>query len=600
MSDDKKKANELKNGFDRRKFIASTAVLSGLAGSILSGTKALSAGLPEKSKIATEPEGELLYNGIRLPSVWPPKYMKPKAYDPMPVPYLTTPPDVILVDVGRQLFVDDFLIERTTLTRQFHQPVKQTAINPILKPETAIEKNQGYCPMAAAFSDGCFYDPEDKLFKLWYMAGWFDGTALATSKDGIHWDRPKLDVVKGTNLVLPPKDDMRRDGVSVWLDHQAKDPAERFKMYLYARQGQIGKDLKGLGGYLLTSSDGIHWNWRGHIERTSDNNTFFYNPFRNKWVFTIRKETRPSPPWSEPMVHANGRARSYWEGDSIQDALSGWDGSVFWFGADRLDPKKPGYPVGDEPQIYKVDAVGYESLMLGLIQPHYGPANEVCAKKGYPKLTELEIAFSRDGFHWDRNRKTFIGADVGQKESWERGYIHSIGGVCNIVGDNLHFYYTAFQGNEANLNPLVYWNGLYANGAMGLAILRRDGFASMEAGVEEGVLLTRKLTFKGSQLFVNIDAVQGNLTAEICDENGDVLPGFSRKDCVSVSGNHTKTKISWKGATSLESLAGKVVRIKFFLVNGKFYAFWISKNVKGASGGATAAGGPGLSGTWDI
>ena len=600
MSENNHKANQLNQGFNRRKFIKSSAVLSGLAGTILTGTHALAAGVPEKGSSTTEPDGELLYNGIRLPASWPPIYMKPDAYDPMPVPYLTTPPDVIPIDIGRQLFVDDFLIEYTTFKRRFHQPVKQTADNPVLKPETVIEKNQGYCPMAGAFSDGCFYDPKDKIFKLWYMAGWFDGTALATSKDGIHWERPKLDVVPGTNLVLPPKDDMRRDGVSVWLDHQAQDQAERFKMYLYARQGKIGGDLRGMGGYLLTSPDGVHWKWGGHIERSSDNNTFFYNPFRKKWVFTIRKEGRPVPPWSEPLRHGNGRARSYWEGNNIQDALNGWDGSVFWFGADRLDPKKPGYPIGEEPQIYKVDAVGYESIMLGLIQLHYGPANEICAKKGYPKLTELQIAFSRDGFHWDRNRQTFIGADVGNKESWERGYIHSVGGVCTIVGDNLHFYYTAFKGNEANVNPIQSWNGLYANGAMGLAVLRRDGFASMEAGPGEFVLLTRKLTFSGSHLFVNIDAPHGSLSAEICHENGDILPGFARKDCIPASGDHTKINISWKNNTSLEKLAGKVIRIKFYLTNGKIYAFWVSKNTTGASNGATAAGGPSLSGTWDI
>ena len=88
------------------------------------------------------------------------------------------------------MFVDDFLIEYTNLERKFHQPVKFKG-NPILKPETKIEMNEGYCPVAAPFSDGVFYDPNDNLFKMWYMAGWFDGTALATSADGIHWDRPQ-------------------------------------------------------------------------------------------------------------------------------------------------------------------------------------------------------------------------------------------------------------------------------------------------------------------------------------------------------------------------------------------------------------------------
>lgn len=84
-------------------------------------------------------DGELLYNGITLPEQWPPRDMKPDSYDPMPVPYLTSPPEVIPIDVGRQLFVDDFLIEYSELKREFHQPVKHEG-NPVLIPETGRDE----------------------------------------------------------------------------------------------------------------------------------------------------------------------------------------------------------------------------------------------------------------------------------------------------------------------------------------------------------------------------------------------------------------------------------------------------------------------------
>ena len=559
---------------------------------------------PSSIKSPDPSSGELLYNGIYLPDQWPPRDMKPDSYDPMPVPYLISPPEVIPIDVGRQLFVDKFLIEYTDLKRKFHQPVKHEG-NPVLMPGTEVEMNQGLCPMAAPFSDGCFYDPEDKLFKLWYMAGWFDGTALATSSDGIHWERPKLDVVPGTNLVLAPMDDFRRDGLSVWLDHDAKVPSERFKMYVYEREGKVGERLTDVGGFQLTSSDGIHWKMRGKIGRTGDNSTFFYNPFRKKWVFTVRTVGRAAPPWAYDNWDGQqrSRARSYWENKDFLAALGEWDGydPVFWMGADKLDPKRTNYDIGREPQIYKIDAVGYESLMLGLIQPHYGPPNAVCAKGGFPKLTELQLAFSRDGFHWDRTcRETFIGAEPHRKNSWERGYIHSVGGVCNVVDDKLYFYYTAFQGDESNLNPLQHWNGLYANASTGLAVLRRDGFASMEADEEEGVLLTRPVTFSGKHLFVNINGPRGRLYAEVCQPNGKPIPGFTRDECLPISIDSTKQLVTWKDGDSIESLAGKTVRIKFYLTNSKIYAFWVSRNRDGVSGGATAAGGPGLSGNWDI
>src|SRR5262245_37422671 len=66
---------------------------------------------------AGEPE-ETLYNGILLPARWPPRIEYTR--EPMTVPYLQSPPAVIPIDVGRQLFVDNFLIEQTDLTRTLH------------------------------------------------------------------------------------------------------------------------------------------------------------------------------------------------------------------------------------------------------------------------------------------------------------------------------------------------------------------------------------------------------------------------------------------------------------------------------------------------
>ena len=75
-------------------------------------------------------EGEVLYNGIRLPSPWPPR-LKEVPRDPVVPAYLTAPPAVIPIDVGRQLFVDDFLVATSTLTRTHHLPTYH-ARSPVL------------------------------------------------------------------------------------------------------------------------------------------------------------------------------------------------------------------------------------------------------------------------------------------------------------------------------------------------------------------------------------------------------------------------------------------------------------------------------------
>lgn len=65
--------------------------------------------------------GETLFNGITLPDPWPPN-IKKLTREPMQALYLENPPEVIPIDVGRQLFVDDYLIEYTTLKRRYHRP----------------------------------------------------------------------------------------------------------------------------------------------------------------------------------------------------------------------------------------------------------------------------------------------------------------------------------------------------------------------------------------------------------------------------------------------------------------------------------------------
>ncbi len=59
---------------------------------------------------------EMLYNGIVLPSDWPPKHVEMRDFIDRKAPpkptYLQSPPEVIPINVGRQLFVDDFLLDR--------------------------------------------------------------------------------------------------------------------------------------------------------------------------------------------------------------------------------------------------------------------------------------------------------------------------------------------------------------------------------------------------------------------------------------------------------------------------------------------------------
>ncbi len=369
--------------------------------------------------MAGEPRrAEVLYNGIRLPEVWPPRPAE-LTREPMSVPYLEPKnrPAVVPIDVGRQLFVDDFLVESTTLQRKYHQAEYHPA-SPVVKPDRPWEK-QGSLPTAMVFSDGVWYDPADQLFKMWYLGGYCVSTCYATSRDGIHWDKPALDVEPGTNVVLRH----HRDSNTVWLDSADRDPKRRWKMFTMENRPGKGWSL-----VLRASADGIHWSEPlASSPSIGDRTTVFYNPFRNLWVYSLRSGLRDL-----------GRMRLYRE---HADAVAGmtWRSSdtSLWVGADRLDPHNPNPELSKiAPQLYNLDAVAYESLLVGLFSIWEGDP----ASRGFQKRNEVLLGFSRDGFHWQRpNRRPFAGVNESEG-AWNWANVQSTGGGFLVVGDKLYFY----------------------------------------------------------------------------------------------------------------------------------------------------------------
>lgn len=499
----------------------------------------------------------------------------------------------IPIDVGRQLFVDDYLIEESTLIKTFHKAAFH-ADNPVLKAETPWELNRGVMPAAATFGDGVWYDPKDKLYKIWYIGGYDDGFCYATSEDGIRWNRPNLDVVPGTNRVMAPIRNYMRNGVSVWLDHEAKDPNERFKMFAYIQRGTgswprkqpdepLPKGERMASGYVYTSPDGIHWSKPTMTGGCGDNTSMFYNPFRKKWVFSIRK--------GRPGI---GRARNFVEtSDFIKGAAWKPEDVNLWLSCDKYDRMDP--VLKHRAEMYKVDCVAYESRMLGVFSVYLGPPNDVAYGQGFPKTNDLHVGFSRDGIEFERpaDRTAFLACSR-KPGTWNRGYFHPAAGCCLVVGDQLRFYFAAFSG----VSP-AQGGGAFAGASTGLATLRRDGFASVGSGSGLGFLTTHGVTFKGKYMFVNVDARSGELRAEALDEGGKVLPGFSAQDCIPIKVDKTKVAVMWKDNKDLQTLKERVVKFRFHLAGAELYSFWVSPNENGASYGYVGAGGPGFAGATD-
>lgn len=517
---------------------------------------------------APDPAAKLLYNGIELPAIWPPKVPVSAVLEGMSPFYLASKPDVIDISLGRQLFVDDFLIAYSTVKRVWHQAEYYPA-NPVFFPEEEWEMTAEGA-VAAPFSDGVWYDESDSKFKMWYMAGgrgYETGfvTCYAESADGITWTRPSLNYVKGTNIVLKG---LNRDSNTIWIDKTESNPNLRFKMFVVAE----GKSHWGYHYY--TSSDGKYWRSVNESGKVADRSTVFYNPFRGVWVWSLRHNIRLS---SSVLV----RGRDYMED---ADVLAGNKKAFanlesFWFGPWPDEPKHPVYK-DVQPAIYNLDAIGYESLMLGVFSSWAGPENGVCASDRVIKRNQLLLGYSRDGWSWFRGDFTPFCAVDDNTDAWNNGNIQSAVGSPLIVGDKLYFYMSGRRLNEAKKEVI----------STGLATLRRDGFASMSGS---GEVVTEILKYSGNYLFINA-AVRGSMTVELLDENGDVIPGFSAGECNVVKTDGCKIMVSWKEHSDIRSLNGRNLKIKFQLEDADLYSFWISQTEDGKSSGYTAGGGPSL------
>jgi hypothetical protein len=332
---------------------------------------------------------------------------------------------------------------------------------------------------------------------------------------------------------------------------------------------------------LSTSADGIRWIDRGDAGQPADRSTCFYNPFRLRWCFSLRAD--------DPDLK---RARQYFEAESFTTAR--WDAGdpVWWVAADTLDHVQPGANV--RPELYNLDAVAYESVMLGLFVIYRGESAD------REKPNELCVGFSRDGFHWSRpSHEAFIPVSNRQGD-WNWANVQSAGGVCLVAGDRLYFYVSGRAGVPGTSLP--------GRCSTGLAVLRRDGFVSLTdrwpAGSTRPVLrhrstlITRPLRFTGSHAFINAD-VRGGVKVEMLDREGRTIRGFELERSQVAAGNATKIQVSWTGGASLASLANTPVRFKFVLDRADLYAFWVSPSPRGESRGYLGAGGPGYSGARD-
>jgi hypothetical protein len=110
-------------------------------------------------------------------------------------------------------------------------------------------------------------------------------------------------------------------------------------------------------------------------------------------------------------------------------------------------------------------------------------------------------------------------------------------------------------------------------GGIYLATQRVDGFISMDAAYGGGVLTTRPLRFEGNRLCLNLHTSgSGSAKAAMLDAAGTPIPGFTTADCEVINADAIDVQVKWQNGPDVGTLAGRPVRLQFWMRNTKLFA----------------------------
>ena len=474
------------------------------------------------------------------------------------------------------LFIDDaFLSEVHHLRRRANPAVKHP--EPVLRLDAPWDQSQH-----DSFNyTNVLYDTEAKLFRMWYVVAgrlpgqyWEEGrkTAYATSHDGIHWDKPIMNMVeingsRGNNYVFPQMLSLNYN----ILDDPWDTPSRRYKMTFTVESQESRWAEEHSAICLAFSADGIHWDRPVHVNPilrgvSDDLWGFIYDPDRR--VYQLYTRRVPNLP----------RDISLYES---RDLVNWEDHGRILVGGDALDG----------PDMFNLHGMApffYEDFCLGLLgtmtfqnkAETYTVFNRPPSGSGLDHLgfLDVQLAFSRDGVQWARPDDRSPVVPVGEPGAPDAGVIcPARNGPIVIDGDTWIFYSaTTYRHTSWSMQESAKATGNDSRKSHScmLARMPEDHWVSLDGDHTGGWLLTRPLPAP-SELRVNADATGGRVEAEFVTPYGEPVEGFTRADCIGVSGDGKDQAITWHGPdnprTLNETHRGGLC-LKIYVENAKLYS----------------------------
>ena len=146
-----------------------------------------------------------------------------------------------------------------------------------------------------------------------------------------------------------------------------------------------------------------------------------------------------------------------------------------------------------------------------------------------------------------------------------------------IQGDELWFYYTGGRFYGVVLDKPSH----RLAGAIWLAVLRRAGFISLDAGKRPGQLVTKPFVASGDQLVLDVDVRSGGYAkVEILDDCNQPVRGFRMEDRVPRRHHDTNQVVGWKPDSLIGERLEQPMRLRIVVRNASLYSFRFASSEK--------------------
>ena len=445
-----------------------------------------------------------------------------------------------------QVFVDDVLLaHRQGVSRNVHACTKLE--RPVL--ETAKPWEGGWDDRRVYVYGTVLPDADTGGFRMWYNR--MGRVLYAKSSDGVHWQRPGLGFVTsdsegGTNILS-----VSFHSPSVIFDKDEPDAAQRYKMLEYQREK----------GYCVAhSADGLDWHeYPGNpVLSGGDTCTLAQDP-RTREYLAFHKLHRQHRGHARRLVYL-----------STSEDMRTWTEPRLVMAPDAVDDAQAKADGGRWAEFYNMSAFPYGGQFLGFVtQFRYRgrPARSGPAQSPDDGPIDVQLVHSRDGRNWQRlaRRAPVIPNGPG---AFDAGCILGVSNWPVVVGDEVWFYYTAITTTHGGHLPEKVIT-------IARASWRLDGFVSLGAGSDGGVVETVLLLCDGDRLVVNADAVGGELRVEVLSAQGPAIDGYAARDCIPIVTDNVRHRVRWRGGERLP--AERPVRLRFRLRDARLFSYTVGR-----------------------